>query len=461
MPSSLALLLSFGFIAFLFYRDHRERPAVTRALWIPVTWFLIIGSRPISEWLNWGPPLEGSALEEGSPLDRLVFLALIVAGFFVLRRRQVRLSQVVRENAWLTLYLLYCLFSIVWSDFPLVAFKRWTKILGHPIMVLIVLTEPDPMQGVTTLMKRCAYVLITLSVAFVKYFPALGRGYSEWTGQAFYTGVTTNKNALGYLCMVFGFFFVWLLLKTLRAGRTPNRRKQLILCIGFLALILWLLALTDAKTALVTFLFSALTAVLLGTRLIVKRYIGVYLVAAVVLALSAELFFGVYTKTITLLGRDPTLTDRTEVWKDVLEMDKDPVLGTGFESFWLGERLDKMWAKYWWRPNQAHNGYIETYLNLGFVGVGLLLALIIATFRKIRRELLRDLDWGRFRFCLLFAILLFNYTDAIFKALHPLWFIFYLVAVDYSGVRSAATAGVTPSDRRERSRVVVSAPSAA
>ena len=431
MPPPLALLLTVGGIVFLIRRDVREQPNVSSALWLPVIWVVIIGSRPISQWLNLGSPAEASALEDGSPLDRLIYLALIIAGICVLSRRGVRISEVIRENRWLSLFLLYCLLSILWSDFPFVALKRWFKVLGHPIMVLIVLTEVDRTEALSRLMKRSAYILIPISMLFVKYYPDLGRGYDQWTGRAFYTGITTNKNALGYLCMVFGFFFVWQFLRALATDRSAARRNELIICVAFLSMVLWLLLLTDAKTAFVTFSVSALTTILLGTRFVVKKYIGVYVLTVLIAVLSAELLFGVYSETISLLGRDPTLTDRTQVWSDVLAMDTDPVLGTGFESFWLGERLETLWAKYWWQPNQAHNGYIEIYLNLGMVGALLFAGLIVATFRKISRQLLENPDLGKFRFALLLALLLFSYTDALFKALHPLYFIFYLIAMDY------------------------------
>jgi exopolysaccharide production protein ExoQ len=431
MPPTLALILTFAFIGYLFWKDDRDHVRADGAMWLPLFWMLIIGSRFVSQWLNIREPLEAADLENGSPVDRIVFLALILGGLYVLHQRQVKLGELFRNNRWLSIFFIYSLVSIVWSDFPFVAFKRWVKILGHPIMALIVLTEPDFEEALSWLMRRAAFVLIPLSVTFVKYFPALGRGYSEWTGQAFYTGVTTNKNALGYLCMVFGFYFVWELLKAMTTKRHQTRRKDLVVPVVFLAMILWLMKLIDAKTALVTFLASSVTAYVLGMKMIVKRYIEVYLLAIVLLVVAAETFFDLYSDAIALLGRDPTLTDRTYVWRDVLSMHTDPILGTGFESFWLGKRLETLWAKYWWRPNQAHNGYIETYLNLGIVGVVLFAAFIVDAFRKIKRQLLDHLDLGRFRFSLLLAILLFNYTDATFKALHPLWFVFYLIAMEY------------------------------
>jgi len=47
------------------------------------------------------------------------------------------------KNAPLVVFFLYCAASVFWSDFPIVAFKRWTKVLGNVVMVLVVLTEAD------------------------------------------------------------------------------------------------------------------------------------------------------------------------------------------------------------------------------------------------------------------------------------------------------------------------------
>ena len=43
------------------------------------------------------------------------------------------------------------------------------------------------------------------------------------------------------------------------------------------------------------------------------------------------------------VGKDPTLTDRTKIWAILLDMHTNPLLGTGYESFWLGPRLQRFW----------------------------------------------------------------------------------------------------------------------
>src|SRR5712692_8385454 len=184
LPPQVALLGTLGFVFFLFRRDVREWPNITGALWLPLLWLLLICSRSVSEWLHiFGLPVSvPQSVEEGSPLDAFVYAALCVVGFCVLLKRQVNLAEIFRNNGWLIAFLVYCFISITWSDYPFISFKRWIKGLGHPIMALIVLTESDPAEALTALMKRCAYLIVPVSILFIKYYPELGVYYDQWTG---------------------------------------------------------------------------------------------------------------------------------------------------------------------------------------------------------------------------------------------------------------------------------------
>jgi|SRR5438477_1127224 len=431
-PPSVALLLTVAFIVFLFRRDKQERPDVTGALWIPLIWFLIICSRQVSEWLNiFGLHVGAITLEEGSPLDACIYFTLIAAGAHVLSKRHVQLSEIIRQNQWLTIFFVYCFLAIFWSDFPFVSFKRWIKVLGHPIMALIVLTEPDPLEALTRLMKRCAYVIVPVSILFIKYYPQLGRGFDQWSGSAVNTGITTNKNALGGDCLILGFFFFWYLLQTWLRERGKPRRNELLLTGGFLLAIWWLLSMAHSSTSLVSLFVGVVMVAILGWRFLDKRFIGTYLIIGVLALLAAEWAFGIYADAIQLLGKDATLTDRTLLWSELLKVEINPLFGTGFESFWLGERFQKFAESRWWQPNEAHNGYLETYLNLGLVGLILLIGLFIATFWKDRRELFTNFQFGRFRLGFLAAVIVYNWTEASFKNISAIWFVFCIIALDY------------------------------
>ena len=103
MPPTLALLLSLAFTLYLFWRDSRQEPRASAAVWIPCIWLMILGSRAVSQWLDPGATLQSvDDLLEGSPLDRLVYLGLIVAGWLVLWKRRVSWRELLQKNVWLT-----------------------------------------------------------------------------------------------------------------------------------------------------------------------------------------------------------------------------------------------------------------------------------------------------------------------------------------------------------------------
>jgi exopolysaccharide production protein ExoQ len=433
LPPSIATVLTVAFIVWLFRRDSREKPDISGALWLPLLWFVLACSRSLSAWLNiFGLPVTGAvSIEEGSPLDAWFYFAMIAVGSCVLVKRQVRLSEVVQNNGWLIVFLLYCFISIVWSDFPLVAFKRWIKILGHPIMVLIVLTEPDPVEAVKRLMKRCAYVVVPVSILFIKYYDEFGRSYDEWTGMPANNGIAEGKNGLGADCMILGFFFFWYLLQTWKSERSLWRRNELRLIAGCLIGIWWLLSQAHSATASISLTIGILIVVFVGIRSVNKNLIGRYLLAALVLLVAAELAFGISGHLSEGLGRGSGMSGRTDLWAGLLQLHTNPLVGTGFESFWLGERLKRLEGIFFFIPNEAHNGYLEIYLTLGLIGVFLLVGLFVATFRKIRPELFRNFEWARYRLGFLAAVVVYNWTEAAFKTLSAVWFVFYIIAMDY------------------------------
>jgi exopolysaccharide production protein ExoQ len=432
MPPIVAFILTLAFVVWMFRRDFRERPNVTRALWIPTLWLFLICSRTVTQWLDLVGISMGGSYEDGTPADAVVFSLLIGAGVFVLYRRRVNVAEIVSHNRLLTFFLLYCLISIVWSDFPFVAFKRWIKILGHPIMTLVVFTEPDWEEAIIRLMKRCAYVIAPVSILFIKYFPDWSHENNPYGGPALLTGITLDKNMMGSVCFILSLFYFWYLLQTLRRERTVERRNELLLCLFFLGLFAWLLYSVHSSTSTVSLAVGIGVMLFLGSRNVDPRYIGTYFIIGCVVFGLANWLFGLFDMMIDLLGKDPTLTDRTKVWTLVLHVQNSPFLGSGFESFWLGDRRERIWDEFWWHPIQAHNGYLETYLSLGLVGVGLMLALIVSAFVKGRRSLLAGFDFGRFRLAFVTAFVLYNWTEAAFKATHPVWFVFYIVAIDYS-----------------------------
>jgi O-antigen ligase len=145
------------------------------------------------------------------------------------------------------------------------------------------------------------------------------------------------------------------------------------------------------------------------------------------------LFINTVGTLVHSLGRNSTLTGRTSIWKAVLSMHTNPLIGTGFESFWLGNRLEAVWNMSVKGIQEAHNGYIELYLNLGWVGLFLLGWLIASGYRNAIATFRHNPHEGRLGLAFLSAALIFSLTEAGFRMLTPIWFAF-LVAI--AGVSS-------------------------
>src|SRR5438046_9179105 len=104
------------------------------------------------------------------------------------------------------------------------------------------------------------------------------------------------------------------------------------------------------------------------------------MLTALVLLVVAELVFGISGAYSESLGRGSELSGRTGLWTALLGLHTNPILGTGFESFWLGERPQQLKGLFYFIPKEAHNGYLETYLTLGLLGLFILIVVFVATF---------------------------------------------------------------------------------
>jgi len=439
MPPRITLVLCIVFIIVLFVQDRKYRQAETTwALWIPLLFMLILASRPLALWLN---PGLLSALPEnasdGSPADRNFFIFLIASGLFILFKRRLNWPYVLKSNLWAFILFIYCGFSIIWSDTPRASLNAWVKVMLVPLMALVILTEPDIVGATRTVLKRTTYILIPLSVVLIKYFPAYGRSYSLHSGTPFYGGVTTYKNGLGVLCFITGLFLVWDLIYMFRNKSLLKSKTPLLVNIVLIAMIFWLLTMAQSATAAAVFIVGTFVLIIMEMPILKNniKKLDIVMFSLIFLTLLIFLSFNALEGIITSLGRDMTLTGRTVIWKKVLGIDINPIIGTGYGSFWLGERGEFLLDLNWQKLTQAHNGYIETYLNLGFIGLSLLIMMIIKTYKNIKISLVENFQYGKLELTYMVVFLLTNVTEATFVIKSTEWFIFVLISIHASACK--------------------------
>jgi len=440
MNPSLASLICACGIAELFYLDRNSSVRTSKALWLPVVYLWLVGSRPISFWLG-GTPSGTNEQLEGSPVDALVFGLLSAAAVVVLIRRRKRALTLLTANWPILTYFFYCLVSISWAYFPDVAFKRWIKAIGDLAMVLILVTDVQPVAAIRRLFPRVGFLLFPTSVLFIKYYDYIGRGYTP-DGEQMNTGVTTNKNSLGLMVMVISLGVLWNVCALLIHKDEPFRRRRLLAQGILLAFGIALLGMAGCATCIACFILGSGLIVVTNSRAIRSRPARVHVLClGIVLAGGVTMLFDGGAGVVHALGRKSNLSGRTEIWEAVIPAVPNSVIGAGFESFWIGPDAEKMWRRLkllgWWHPeglNEAHNGYLEVYVNLGWIGVCLISLFIVTGYLRAGKAFRRDPEFGSLFLAYTAIGALYSVTEAGFRLLTFSWIFLLLAVVGSTGV---------------------------
>jgi exopolysaccharide production protein ExoQ len=426
MPPALASIIYAIGIAGLFFLYRGEKSRVSYALWIPTVWLFFCLSRSVSQWLGVTvvAPNTADFYLEGSPLDRALLSVLEIAALIVVISRRRRVIPILRRNWAIGLFFLYAALSISWSDYPLVTLKHWIKGVGDVIIVLIVLTEPSVAGAIRRLFTRLGFVLLPLSVLFSRYYPLLGHARVSFET----TGASTTKNTLGMVCDTLGLGLLWCFRSAYNDREDPRRGRRLLALGAALALIVWLLWMCNSLTSICA-LTMASAVMLLSMRPAFRRKPAlVHLLISAILGFSLyALFFQSSGALKETLGRDATMSGRTEGWPVMLNIPNNRLVGAGYESFWLGPRLQKVWEAFGgYKVSEAHNGYIEMLLILGWIGVALLGVLIATGYRNVIRAYRRFPEIGSLRIAFFLAAIITGFTEAAFRMMSPTWIVFLL-----------------------------------
>jgi exopolysaccharide production protein ExoQ len=438
MAGYLALLSAFVFTALALRRDVRLSDGVSVTVWIPTLWMMRCASRSMDLWFHAGA-------REANVYDQWYLPILLIAAVAVLARRGEAFRRTAGLNVPLLVLFAYLVLSVSWSPIPIDSTKRAVRACGDLVMAVLLATEVRPHAAIMAMCRRCAFVLIPLSLALAKYYPALGRAREKnWAADS-WIGVATHKNTLGQLCLVAGLVLVVHIIQTARRRKlswraVPVEMRTEVLC---LALSIYLLGGFGGSTYSTTSVIA--TALGLGVTLTVgklrsrPRMVPAFLLVGCIgfmMAMAAsELIVGKSLRVTVadLQGKDSTLAGRTELWREVWRRASDhPWLGSGYGGFWTTRLMAELESRpeFSWGPQQAHNGYLETYAQLGAIGLILLGWTIWHGISGSLRILPLDFDDGQLRVALLLPILLLNYSEAGFpRQNHLMWFMFLVSSV--------------------------------
>lgn len=314
---------------------------------------------------GWQLPLFGEKADESaSGLLRVAFLPAYGLAFLLIMGRPWNMIRVTIRQPFLILLMGVIAASIYWSIQPDVSIRRGFAV-GCTTLSGLALAARFRWAELARVYAIVFCILIVASYVVCLAVPSIGVMTELFPGA--WRGLWMEKNSLGGL-MALG---VCILGAT--ALLNPSTAK-LFLPFAFLAL--GLVLMSQSKTALASLMLGLMA---LGFVWIVQRgpaygaaatWAGVTgaLLLGMFLLLASDVFF-------SILGKDATLTGRTEIWTAAMrQIEQRPWQGYGYAAVWS----DKSgWGPLAWIvndakfiPQHAHNSWIEQWIGIGLFGLG-------------------------------------------------------------------------------------------
>jgi O-antigen ligase len=316
---------------------------------------------------------------------------------------------------WILLLVLVAIASTVWSQHPLFTLRRSAVMLATTAFGIYLGSRFTVPQQLRLLGWTCALVVFT-SFFMAMFLPQYGVDHLWFPGT--WRGVFTHKNTLAraMVLSVLVFYF----------ARPPA--GWWVRWVG-IAGALCLLVLSRSATGMVVF------AVILSTlplyRLVRSKLTVAIPVSIVVGVASVGLGFLFYTmlpSLLRVLQRDPTLTGRTALWHALLlSIAKRPWLGYGFNAFWKGEGASSaVFQQVNWYVKGGHNGFLDVTLDVGILGLSVLLAGYVVLWRRALRLVRRTTGVVPIWLCTYLAFMLvYNLTEGAILVQNNIFWILY------------------------------------
>jgi exopolysaccharide production protein ExoQ len=356
-----------------------------------------------------------------------VFWPVVAAssvGLAVLNRSCVGKRSLPPNIICLLVYLAFAGASVLWSFKPEISFIRFTQ----QAMILTSVILPAMLAVRTADVMRGLFLCFAFgSILNVLFLP--GSEHFDYMGLSLgLRGYLSGKNVLGQFAAI---AFLLALHEMLRRGL----RRALGVIIAVIAImLLWL---SQSKTSLafaISAPFLAGLTLFAGKRMCISPAIILFSIAFCCAVLSK--LSGVNTHRLSeILYGDSTFTGRTLIWYFASwEIDRRPLLGWGYQSFWLvGPDGPSVVEGPDWVKNMphAHNGYYDTMLDMGYVGLTLLVIFIAATLHGIGRIADRDPARAWLMLSLVIFTIFYNFLETTW--MHGgdlLWVVFTVVAAE-------------------------------
>jgi len=358
-------------------------------------------------------------VSEGTASNKIVWLLLTgMAGYFWLNTGNKELKRAHLHIFLLFAYLLLEIVSAFWSDVPAISLRRSMQ---QALLLFCVIAPFVMVVDRQQILDKVCWIFAAVIVINVLTLPLFG------VPDFGYRGIYSQKNSLGQIVTT-GFFFL-----VYASARHQGRLRWLFAALALLAI--GLCAVSHSKTSIGLLVVTPLSAGLIVSLSRIQdplaRAIAVVMCltfAVAVVAASMLIPFGI-SDISEVIFHDTTFTGRTKIWVFAgYYINQAPFVGYGFGSFWgVGDATRALGEGFIAGLLQAHNGYVDVVLEMGYVGLLLVTVLTIGLFLSILRLARHDGLTGLLLLtCLLFVLLNNAMESSLFRSYVPLWMVFLL-----------------------------------
>jgi O-antigen ligase len=411
--------------------DLRERPIVDKVS----TWVLLL---PLL--YNSGVVLDSS---QDHPIGDLMsanttgpwavfdksykfLFALIVLWLLVSRWRAI--LAIGRRQLWLVMMVCLALASTVWSQDAGITASRAAWFAVDTCFILWFAGRFEWGDQMRLLMLT-GTIGAVLSIVAVIAMPS--RGLDAMHDGA-WQGVFYSKNHLARAML-------FMLLPAFHLGM-PKRAISALLRFGYIALLLFVIVMSQSKTAIILASFYCVywSCLRIVTRFNALARIGLAALGILCLGVAAVLILPNLDALLRIFGSDSSLTGRTTIWAAlVISVMKHMSLGYGYQAFWISgasegtDAFARVYSLMHFTMSYSHSGYLDVLLQLGLVGLSVIvLCLVRMTLRSwnlFQRAWSAEAAWAT---GVLVITILYNIDEVTFIQQGGLnWMIFVLASI--------------------------------
>ena len=359
-----------------------------------------------------------------NPVNQLVYGTLFIVSLVIIYSKKNEVFEFIKREKYFFFFLSWCFLTIIWSDYPVVSFKRYIQYLTTVTVPLSFFLYSKNSEEAIKIFYYILAVYVIIAIATVLTIPMARNEAGYWRG------IHTDKNGFAQISLITLIIF---LIHFFRSVSLKSKAIDLFLILISLTLLIGARSSTALLTLIILFTIWILFKIdkifepvgIRKTLSIILTLSGIVLILTILVFVPEQL-----ESVIGITGKDLTFTGRVDIWKDVWGYVQNHFfLGAGFRGFWIinSPSLEQLYQIYIWLPIQSHNGYLDLINEVGAIGA-LLFLLVLANYFLNLSKLKSYHVWKWF----MFAAIFINITESTLispKSVSGVMFIFSYLAL--------------------------------